>query len=160
MLEPGPHLSFSVIDGDPDFPGFAVEVRADGYAGATDIWVARPQIAEFLSALDALDSRLQGEARLTAGWVRAGAPASAADADLADADLEVTVRPYGRAGQLEADVTIRASARWSRRHTAQIGFVIPEPNALSRFRTALRTLVEGHGDRPAVLTPAFTEAGI
>jgi hypothetical protein len=155
MTRPSPQLSFTRIEEDADFPGFLVEVRAEGYAGATEVWVARGDLLRFLDELDALEASLHGEARLTCGWVPVGQPQSAEDAD-----LDLVLRPHGHAGQLEATVTMRASARWQRRHTAQIAFVLPEPNALTRFRRALGDVAGDPSAGPAVLSPDFNEAGV
>jgi hypothetical protein len=150
-----PHLSFTRIENDPDFLGFAVEVRAEGFAGATEAWMSRGDLDRFLDELDALDSSLRGEARLTCAWVKVGQPPS-----LDDTDLKLVVRPYGHAGRLQADVTVRASSRWTRRHTAHIVFELPEPNALTRFRRALREAAGDPSAAPAVLSPAFNVAGV
>ena len=150
-----PQLSFTAIEEDPEFPGFSVEVRAEGYAGATEVWVTRGDLDQFLDDLDALDASLQGEARLKCGWVPVGQPPS-----LEDTDLDLAIHPYGHAGQLQVAVTMRASARWPRRHMARIIFELPEPNALTRFRRALRQALGDPSAPPAILSSGFNEAGV
>jgi hypothetical protein len=146
-----PQLSVDLIDNDADFPGFAVEARADSYSGATDVWISRTEVVPFLDALDALDSQLNKEARLVAGWSGAHDSKSSGEAD-----LELTIRPFGKAGQLEVEVLMRASARWERRHIAHLTFRLPEHNALTAFRKALRAMVMGQNQGPVVLTPVST----
>ena len=151
-----PQLSFTSIEEDPEFPGFSVKVRADGYAGETEVWVTRGDLDRFLEELDALDARLQGEARLKCGWVPVGQPPSLEDEDT---DLDLAIHRYGHAGQLQVAVTMRASARWPRRHMARIVFELPEPNALTRFRHALRQMLGNPLAPPAILSSGFGEAG-
>ena len=148
-------LSFTRIDDDLEAAGFFVEANADGYSGATEIWLFRGHINEFLDSLDQLDSSLKGEARLRAGWVDQGEEPSD-DA----ADLLLIVRPWGSAGQLEVDVRMKASASLGGRNAARVWFVIPEPNALTRFRKALRALANGDTATPAILTAAIADADI
>ena len=113
----------------------------------------RGELNHFLDELEALDANLRGEARLKCGWVPVGQPPTPEDAD-----LDLLIRPYGQAGQLQADVTMRASARWARRDTAHIVFVLPEPNTLTRFRRELREAAGNPSARPAVLSPEYDEA--
>ena len=141
------HLTFDLLDADPDAPGFAVEAQADGYAGATDVWLMRGDALAFADALDALDATLHGEARLRAGW-----------GDVPD--LELVIRPHGRAGALEADVRLHASNRWPHRHQVHLRIVLPEPAALTRFRADFRAMLAPGGAPRAVLTPAVHEAGV
>jgi hypothetical protein len=155
MEVPSPRLTFSSIEDDPEYPGFLVEVHADGYAGATEVWVSRRDLRAFLDALDALDASLRGEARLKCGWVPVGQPEAPEHAD-----LDLVIRPYGRAGQLQAEVAMRASSRWGRRHAVQLSFELPEPGALTRFRRALRDVADDPTAPSAILTPDFTEAGV
>jgi hypothetical protein len=155
ISEPKPSLSFHQIDDDLDTPGFFVEAHGDRYSGVTEIWLFRGHINEFVDALDQLDSSLKGEARLRAGWVDQGEePSDAA------ADLVLVIRPWGAAGQLEVDVTMRASATVGGRNSVRVWFVIPEPNALTRFRKALRSLAGGGAAAPAILTAAIPDADI
>ena len=128
-----PSLSFELIDDDSVFPGFFVAAQGDGYSGATEVWLARAQAEDFLDALDRLDASLKGEVLLRAGWVDQDDPAADAKADLL-----LAIRPWGHAGQIEVDVTLRASASQHGQNMARIWFVFPEPNALTRFRRALR----------------------
>ena len=139
----------TLIDGDPDLPGFAVAVSADGFAGETEIWAPAGEVHEFLSALDALDATLSGEAR----WVASSL------GSWGEPHLTLAIRPHGHAGHLEVDVAMVASLR-SAPHSAHISFVLPEPNALTRFRTGLRALLANGGAEPVVLTPAFNSAGV
>jgi hypothetical protein len=142
-----PHLAFTLLEADPAAPGFTVDAQADGYAGATEVWLMRGDALAFADALDALDSSLRGEARLRAGW-----------GDVPD--LELVIRPHGRAGALEADVRLFASARWPHRHAVHVRLVLPEPGALTRFREAFRAMLAPDGPSCAVLTSARHEAGV
>src|SRR5688500_18628649 len=104
-MESDPTLAFELIDADVRAPGFRVTAQGDGYSGNTEIWLMRADADAFLDALDRLDSSLKGEARVRAGWVDQGeAPTDA------KADLLLRICPWGHAGQLEVDVTMRASA--------------------------------------------------
>src|SRR5215210_1870556 len=150
-----PSLAFELIDDDALAPGFRVTAQGDGYSGVTEIWLLRADADAFLDALDRLDASLNGEAFLRAGWVEQGeAPTEA------KADLVLAIRPFGHAGQMEVDVTMRASASHGGRNSANLWFVIPEPSALTRFRRALHALVGRNLDEPAVLTAAFVRADI
>ena len=142
-----PHLTFDLVDPDPSAPGFAVEAQAEGYAGATEVWLMRGDALAFADALDALDATLRGEARLRAGWDDVP-------------DLELVIRPHGRAGALEADVRLHASVRWTHRHEVHLRIVLPEPAALTRFREAFRAMLAPGGPSRAVLSPAAHEAGV
>jgi hypothetical protein len=150
-----PSLAFELIDDDPLAPGFRVTARGGDYSGATEIWLMRADAEAFLDALNRLDASLNGEARLRAGWVEQGeAPTDA------KADLVLAIRQFGHAGQLEVDVTVRASASQGGRNSARVWFVLPEPNALTRFRRTLEGLVGGNMGGPAVLTAALARADI
>jgi hypothetical protein len=145
-------ISFELIDDDLEAPGFRVSAQGNGYAGVTDIWLMRPDADAFLDSLDRLDASLRGEALLRAGWVEPGEEATDAMADLL-----LAIRPWGHAGQLEVDVTVRASASQGGKNMARIWFVLPEPNVLTRFRHALRALAAGGvGAPPVILTADFT----
>jgi hypothetical protein len=150
-----PSLAFELIDDDALAPGFRVIAQGDGYSGVTEIWLMRADADAFLNALDRLDTSLNGEALLRAGWVEQGeAPSDA------KADLVLAIRPFGHAGQIEVDVTMRASAAQGGRNATRIWFVMPEPSALTRFRRALHALVGGNFGEPAVLTAALVRADI
>ena len=154
-MESDPTLAFELIDADVRAPGFRVTARGEGYSGNTEIWLMRADADAFLDALDRLDSSLKGEARVRAGWVDQGeAPTDA------KADLLLRISPWGHAGQLEVDVTMRASDSQGGQNMARIWFVLPEPSALTRFRRALRGLVEGTNCAPAVLTAAIARTDI
>jgi hypothetical protein len=150
-----PQLSFAPLGDDAEFPGFLVEVRAEGFGGSTEVWIARADLNRFLDALDALDATLHGEARLTCGWVPVDRSPS-----VEDTDLDLVIRPDGHAGRLQVDVTARASSRWVNRNSAHIVFGLPEPNALTGFRRALRDAANDPSNPPAVLSPDFREADV
>jgi len=152
-MEAEPSVAFELVDNDALAPGFRIAAQGDGYSGHTTIWLMRADADAFLDALERLDTSLKGEALLRAGWVDRGE--SPTDAK---ADLVLAIRPFGHAGQLEVEVTVRA--RYVGRNTARIWFVIPEPGALSRFRRALQPLVAGTQGAPAVLTAAIARTDI
>jgi hypothetical protein len=144
-----PFLSITQIDADPDFPGFTIAGEADGFAGRTEVWVTRADLAHFLDTLDALDQTLRGDARLTAGWVTDGV-----SAQTEDADVDLTVRHDGHSGRLAVSAVLReARGEVGRRHVVRLSFVLPEPNALTRFRVALRSIAVSQSAETAVLSP-------
>jgi hypothetical protein len=148
-------VAFELVDADALAPGFHVTAEGDGYSGQTAIWLLRADAEAFLEALDRLDVSLTGEALLRAGWTEPGeAPTDA------KADLVLAIRPFGHAGQLEVDVTLRAAASAGGRNCARIWFVLPEPSALTRFRRALHPLVAGVVGAPAVLTASIARTDI
>ena len=154
-MEAEPSVAFELVDHDALAPGFRVTAQGDGYSGHTTIWLMRADADAFLDALERLDTSLKGEALMRAGWVeRAELPTDA------KADLLFAIRPFGHAGQLEVDLTLRARDGGGGRNSVRIWFVIPEPSALTRFRRALHPLVAGTVGAPAVLTAAVARTDI
>jgi hypothetical protein len=142
-----PRLAFTLIDADPDVPGFGIAGGADGFHGRTEVWASRADLAAFLAALAEFDAALKGEMRWRAGFEP-------------EPSFQLLIRPEGASGRLAVAADIAASHAAQSQHRVQFSFVLPEPNALTRFRLGLAALLRGDATEDAVLTPAHREAGV
>ena len=126
---------------------FDADVRVGDYSGHTDFWVVRDDLERFLRDLEHLDRHLKGEASIRCGWGD-------------DVYFALAARPEGSTGKLLVLVEIAALADSGPMHRLSTSFVLPDPNALSRFNKALRAALVASSEGPAgVLSPEPLPAG-
>ena len=103
---------------------FNAHVVVGAFSGHTDFWAVSNDMNRFLQDLETLDRRLTGETSISCGWGE-------------DVYFGLSVRPEGSTGKLQVLVEIAApSDVGTMMHRLSTSFVLPEPNALSRFNKA------------------------
>jgi hypothetical protein len=126
-------------DPDLDYPSLIVEAATDGFAAATEVWLPRAHLRAFLAQLEEFDRTLSGSAILEADDGVCGA-------------IRLALQPHGRAGRVRVDVDLKRHIVEGFSQAARLAYVLPEPNAVTRFRLGLARALAGEPDGSALLS--------